>query len=285
MKNTLNQPLTLRSTVVYLVALAALAALAWGGWTVYKTITGRPPSVAEVRESIWDFLEAKTGDNEFKPPVSPDAVSNAFDSVSFTNSKGKVKVISRLQRGKLGLPETSLTAYFRTNQNAATTYEQMFRLIGQQLSVAEHLLDDGDLAQQQTGLVMAGEASGYARNNAMNLWLAARICEGYLWPNLAAVEGTNKAAFTPEALLNICDIAFKEADETNNIIRNYEHLLKRTTRPERGDVIRYRLARVYEEAGREEKALAMLRQITTFKTDRVKQEIEAVEHRLKNKTQ
>ncbi len=283
MKNPLNHPLTLRSACLYIAILALATALGWGGWTSFKRITGRPPSTAEVRDSIWDFIETKTGESGFKPPVSSSTLSNSLATASYTNAKGRVKTVTRIKRGALGLPETSLSVYFRTNQEAAGTYEQMFRLIGEQLTVAEHLLESDDLAQKQSGLVMASEASAYARNNAINLWLAARICEGFLWPNLATVEGTNQAAFAPETLLNICDAAFKEAEETNNIIRNYEYLLKRNLKVQQADAIRFRLARLYEETGQDPKALAILKQITTFKTGRVAQQIAAIEQRLKSK--
>jgi hypothetical protein len=210
-------------------------------------------------------------------------VTNAVEERSITNKNGKVKKIGRGKRNELGLPETSLSVYFRTNHATAATYGEMYRLIGQQLAVADRLLESEALAQKQSALVMASEAANYAKNNALNLWLSARVCEGYLWPNLSLVEGTNKAPFTPDVLLNICDVAFKEAGETNHVIRNYEYLIAKTVRPQQTDVARLRVARLYEEVGEDDKALATLKKITTIKNARVQQQIAAIEQRLKSK--
>lgn len=277
----LNEPLTPKRAAVYVAIIAGIALLGWGGWKVVGKITGRPPSTAEVKRSIWKFLKKETGQSEFPTEFASSSISNAVDELSITNAKGKVKKIPRKKRSELGLPETSLTAFFRTNHASAPSYNEMYKLIGQQLTIADQLLEASELEKRQSALVMASEASNYARNSAMNLWLAARICEGYLWPNFSLVEGTNKAPFTPDALLNICDIAFKEAGETNHVIRNYEYFISKTTRPNQVDVARFRLARLYEETGQDEKALATLKQITTMKNARVQQQIAALERRLK----
>ncbi len=275
----LHEPLTPKRAAIYVALIAAAALTGWGGWQLFGKITGRPPTTAEVKRSIWKFLKKETSQSEFATDFASVSVSNAMDELSITNAKGKVKKVSRSKRNELGLPETSLTVYFRTNQSAAASYNEMYRLIGQQLTIAEHLLEREELAQKQSALVMASEASTYARNNAMNLWLAARICEGYLWPNLSLVESTNKVPFTPDALLNICDIAFKEAGETDHIIRNYEYLIAKTTRPQQADVSRFRLARLYMDAGQDAKALATLKQITTIKNAKVQQTIANLEQR------
>lgn len=279
----LNEPLTPKRAATYVAILAGAVLLGYGGLRAYGKITGRPPTTAEVKRSIWKFLKKETGQSEFTTEFASASVSNAVDELSITNAKGKVKKINRRKRGELGLPETSLTAYFRTNQAAAASYNEMYKFIGQQLTIADRLLESEELPQKQSGLVMASEASNYARNNALNLWLAARICEGYLWPNLSLVESTNKVPFTPDALLNICDIAFKEAGETDHIIRNYEYFIAKTTRPQTADVSRFRLARLYMDKGDEVKALATLKQITTIKNAKVQQMIAGLEQRVGKK--
>jgi hypothetical protein len=279
----LSEPLTPKTAVVYLALCAAVIGLGWGGWWLFGKVTHRPPTTAQVRSSIWKFLKKETGDSEFPTDFASGPVTNAVQTTAFTNKAGKVKTIERGRRGEYGLPETSLTSYFRTNQAAAGTYDQMYRLIGQQLKVTENLLESPELNQKQTALVMASEASNYARNGAMNLWLAARIAEGYLWPNLSLVEGTNKVPFTPDALLNICDAAFREAGETNNIIRNYEYVIGTSSRPQQADGVRFRLARLYQETDQDAKALATLKEIKTIKNPRLEQQIAALEKRLKQK--
>jgi hypothetical protein len=280
---SLHEPLTPKKAALYVAVLAGIALLSWGGWQLFGKFTGRPPSTAEVKRSLWHYLKKETGTSEFSTEFASATVSNAVEELSITNKNGKVKKIGRRKRGELGLPETSLTAYFRTNQAAAGSYREMYLLIGQQLAVADRLLESEDVPQKQSALVMASEASTYARNNAMNLSLAARICEGYLWPNLSLVEGTNKAPFTPDALLNICDMAFKEAGETDHVIRNYEYFIARTTRPQQADTARFRLARLYLDTGEESKALATLKQIKTVKNARVEQQIAALEQKLKQR--
>lgn len=282
---SLNEPLTPRKAALSVGILAAIALLAWGAWQLYGKLTGRPPTTASVKSAIWQYLKKETGQSEFTTDLAVASVSNAITEVSVTNKNGKVKKIGRSKRSELGLPETSLTSYFRTNHAAASTYRDMYILIGQQLTVADRLLENEDLAQKQSGLVMASEAAAYAKNSAMNLWLAARICEGYLWPNLSLVEGTNKPPFTPDALLNICDQAFKDAGETDHVIRNYEFFIAKASRPQQADLARFRLARIYQEIGEDARALATLKQIKTAKNARVEQQIAALEQRLKAKRQ
>jgi hypothetical protein len=279
----LNQPLTPKSAAIVIGVLAAALLLGYGAWRVYARVTNRPPSTADVKRSIWKLLKKETGKSEFPTEFAAVAITNALDEVSITNKAGKVKKSGRTKRNELGLPETSLSSYFRTNHAAASSYGEMYRLIGEQLTLADQLLEADELKTKQSALVMASEASSYARNNAMNLWLGARICEGYLWPNLSLVEGTNKPPFTPDALLNQCDIAFKEAGETQNIIRNYEYFIVKTVRPQQADSARFRVARLYEEIGEDEKALRHLKAIKSFKNAKVEQLIAALEQKLKSK--
>jgi len=277
----LTEPLSPKRAGICLGILIALALLGWSGWKITGRITHRPPSTASVRAGIWRFLRKETGDGDFATDFAVAPASNLLETVTVTNAKGARKT-GKLKRSEIGLPETTLTAYFRTNQAQASTYDQMFRLIGQQLKLTEALLDSQDVTQKYSGLVMAGEASAYARNNAMNTWLAARICEGYLWPNLSLVETTNRVPFTPDALLAVCDQAFQDAGETENIIRNYEYLIAKGSSAQ-ADFARFRLARLYADTGREEKALVLLKELKNFKSGKVQQQIANLEQRLKNK--
>jgi hypothetical protein len=280
----LSRPLTPKTAAISVLALATLLAVSYGAWELYARLTNRPPTTSDVKQSIRRFLKKETGQSDFQTEFGPASISNAVTEVAVTNKNGKVKKNARRKISELGLPETSLTAYFRTNHAAATSYREMYQLIGQQLTIADELLESDDLSRKQSALVVASEASAYARNDAMNLWLAARICEGYLWPNLSLVESTNKPPFTPDALLNLCDIAFKEAGETQNIIRNYEYLIAKASVPQRADSARFRVARLYEEIGDEERALQHLKQIKTLKNAKVERQIAALEQRLKSKS-
>ena len=83
-----------------------------------------------------------------------------------------------------------------------------------------------------------------------------------------------------EQILNACDMAFKEAGETNNIIRNYKFLIAKSkgTQP---DISRFRLARVLEDQGDYAGALVYLRQITNTNKNRLQQTIAALEQKVK----
>ena len=283
MMGQLQKPVSKKTAATLLAVIVCAGVVSWAGWTLYGKMTGRPPSTAQVKRSVWKFLGKQAPGKKFAPAldVSSASLAAAPSVTTFTNKAGKVKTVNKANKiGKLGLPETSLSASFRTNQTQAASYEEMFRLIGEQLTVAEQLLAGPELEQQWTGLIMASEASTYARTNALNPWLGARICEGWLWPNLALVETTNNPPLTPDALLNLCDIAFKEAGETNHIIRNYEYLIAKTTRPNQADAARFRLSRLYEDAGEDAKALAMLKQIKTSKNGKLEKFITALEEKV-----
>jgi len=292
----LNHPVSDRKAIVILAAVIGVLLLTWGGWELYGKITDRPASPAEVKRAIRKYLVKKTGDKEFKAPLDITAnISNNVATVSIitvtnqvtTTNKttGRVRTSNRITKTtKTGLPETGFSAYFRTNQAQAETYEEMYRLIGQQLAVADQLLESTNIQEKFTALVMASEASDHARTNTANLWLGARICEGYLWPNLSLVQTTNRAPFTVDALLATCDVAFQEAGETNNIIRNYEYMIAKVSRsPAYVDLLRYRLAHTYQDLGQEAKAIALLKQIKNYRMNRVPQEIAYLEQRLKRK--
>ena len=299
MKSTLkqlNRPVSDRKAIFIVAAIVGALLLTWGGWKLYGKITDRPASPAEVKRAIRKYLAKKTGDKEFKPPLDVSANSSnnvatvsiitITNAVSVTNkTTGRVRTANRITKTtKAGLPETGFSAYFRTNQAQAATYEEMYRLIGQQLAVADQLIESTNIQEKFTALVMASEASDYARTNTANLWMGARICEGYLWPNLSLVQTTNRAPFTVDALLAICDVAFQEAGETNNIIRNYQYMIAKVSRsPAYVDLLRYRLAHIYQDLGQEEKAIALLKQIRNYRMNRVPQEIAFLEQRLKRK--
>jgi len=274
-----------RTTIAAGVIVALM--LGSGGWMLFGKLAGKPPTPAQVKRSIWKYLSKNAGTRNFKPSLDLETLNMAAApiTITVTNKAGVGRTVSRPAKvGKLGLPQTGLSEYFRTNQAQATSYAEMYRYIGQQLTVAEELLNATNRQRQVTGLVLATEASEQARTNAQNLWLGARICEAYLWPNLSLVEATNRGALTSDTLLAICDTAFQEAGETNNIIRNYEVMIAKVSRSAAYvDLLRYRLARIYQDLGQDEKALPLLKQIKNYRMNRVPAEITAVEQRLKKK--
>lgn len=280
MASKLNQPVSDRTVVTVIAIVVALALAGWAGRTWYRKATaGRPMAALDVKRSIWKFLAKQTGEKNFKVPRDISSNSVVPATAALTNSAGGIRTSPRLPR--VALARTGPSLYFRTNQEQAATYPEIYRFVGQQLALAEQFLASEDEAQRGMGLLMASEAVNYTRTNAMNLWLSARICEAYLWPNLALVEATNRPLMTADTLLNLCDTTFKQAGETNNILRNYELMVTKTKRP--SDSTRYRLAQLYQDAGEDAKALAQLKQTKNYKIKQVEFEIRNLEKRLSTK--
>jgi hypothetical protein len=270
--------------MVVIAIVMGVMLLGWGGWTAYGRFSGRPPSPAQVKRSIWKYLAKQSGSRKFKPDLDLSAAANlaAPSTLTITNKAGRVRAATKTGKaaGRV-LPETVFSAYFRTNQQEAGTYEQMYRLIGEQLFVADELLKSDDATRQVMALVMASEASTYSRTNVQNLWLSARICEAYLWPNLTMVETTNRNLLTPNALLDLCEAAFKEAGETNHLTTIYEHLIAKSQGTKQQlDLARFRLSRLYQGLGRDEEALKLLKEIKTLTSPKVAQDIAILERRL-----
>ena len=234
---------------------------------------------ADLKVVIRKFLKKESGVKVFTLPNEPpagevvSAVTTNITTAAATNRPGRVRTV---KVAKLGLPGSAWSTWFRTAQEQATSYQDMYRLIGQQLALADRLLTNSSTQEQVTGLVMASEASAYARTNTVNLWLGARICEAYLWPNLGMVETNKSSQLTSDALLNLCDIAFKEAGETNNIIKNYEMLLAKSPKAAQADVLHYRLGRIYMDMGENQKALAQFQQIKS-RTARMERDLGALQ--------
>jgi len=276
--------LSKKRTVVVIAIVAGVLLLGWGGWTAYGKFSGRPPTTAQVKRSIWKYLAKQTGGSKFKPDLDLSAAADFANPIkpTVTNKAGRVRAVTTTGKtaGRV-LPETTFSAYFRTNQQDAGSYEQMYRFIGEQLYVADELLKSDDATRQVMALVMASEASTYSRTNVQNLWLSARICEAYLWPNLTLVETTNRNLLTPSAVLDLCEAAFKEAGETNHLIRIYEHLIAKTQgTKQQVDLTRFRLSRLYQGLGRDEEALKLLREIKTLTSPKVAQDIAILERRI-----
>jgi hypothetical protein len=264
--------------MIVVASLLGVAVMGFGGWMIYGKLTaGQPATTAQVKRSIWKFLTKQTGDKTFKVPTDFSIGTVAATTATLTNKAGRIKTVKPL---KSGLPETSASAHFRTQHAQAASYREIYRLVGQQLTLAEQWLNSGENGQRLNAVVLASEASTYARTNAVSLWLGARICEAYLWPNLSLVETNARAGLTTETLLNICDTAFQEAGETNNMIRNCELMIAKSKRPSQLDSTRFRLAHFYQDKGEDAKALAQLKLIKNYKMTRVESEIAALEKRL-----
>jgi len=105
------------------------------------------------------------------------------------------------------------------------------------------LFKSANLRHRRVALEIARQARSDALDHAQDAWLAARICEGYLWPTGAAVETQDRRSrMHPERLLEECAAVFWQADETNNVLLNYQLCLAATDSPRQADWARAQLS-------------------------------------------
>jgi hypothetical protein len=91
---------------------------------------------------------------------------------------------------ELSQQENAFIRSGRQRASEAGSYQALYALIGEQLSAADRLLSSTNLERRRIGLGFAREACGHASDPAQNPWLAARISEAYLWPNLDLADYT-----------------------------------------------------------------------------------------------
>lgn len=281
MKRHLHEPLTKRTAAIVLAALLGLALLGWGGWHLWVKFSGRPLSISQTKRVIWKHLGQQARTKKFLLPAEAAAATvlgtgiPAPITVTTTNRPARVRAVARSSRGPLDLPETTLSEYFRTNQALAANYDAMYRFIGEELKAADAVLGSTNATRGLTALALAGEASIYARTNALDFWLSARIAEAYLWPSLAT--STNRPGATQEPVMALCELAYREASETNNMIRAYQTILARSTRTATVDNARFRLALIYIDHGRNAEALKLLKSLQSLKSAKIDREIATLE--------
>jgi hypothetical protein len=146
--------------------------------------------------------------------------------------------------------------------NEASSYEAMYHAIGQELFVAKRLLESGNREHRREGVNIALTAARHALNFVVNGRVAARICEGYVLPNLdLATDRNPRSTFNEENLLNQCAEFFRRNEEPNNVIRTYELYVASAKNPQRADWARSQIAMAYEQAGDPKNALAAIREI------------------------
>jgi len=144
----------------------------------------------------------------------------------------------------------------------ASSYDSMYKTIGEELFVAKGLLASGHPQHRRQGMTIALAVSRHAMNYAMNGGVAARICEGYILPNLDLANDTNpRSMFSAENLLRQCSDIFERNVEYNNVVRTYQMYLATVKDPKRADWARSRIGMAYQQAGDAKNALAAFREI------------------------
>lgn len=242
-----------------------------------------PPG--DAKSQIQAFLTQKTGQKQFAPAIDlelPKQVATLQSNASALEQRvttlratlrdpntnttpGRAALEQELQAAKANLQRTRGEAgrkseeldhqednYIRTvreQMHAPGSYAQLYRIIGQQLASADGLLTDPDPVRRRMGLKLAREACGHAMADSTDVWLAARICEAYVWPNVDLLDtkpGSHERAIE---LLQTSRRVFFSTDETNSVLTNYYLLLTRAPDRRAADTFRVELADWLEEKG------------------------------------
>ena len=280
----LNQPLDRRGTAKVLAMLLLVALALTGGWQFWRHYKSRPLDTADVRQAIRDYLHDQTGERSFKPlAVEASTNSNLAASGDPAAADAGAKKNKPEKLRKKSPPPSDSARLFRQQINEAPDYKTIYRVIGQGLALADQFLAAKNPAEVETALALTADACRAAHDSAVNDWLAARIAEGYLWPGLEFAGSKDARRVSPDFLLNIADDAFRDAGETNNLVRNYRLVIAHASKPGKADNIRFRLVRLLEEQSDFASALAVLRELKDTNSPAVLRRIAAVEQQLKDK--
>jgi hypothetical protein len=187
------------------------------------------------------------------------------------------------QKNLLAAQQADLSAQFRQRLYAAKTYREMYVVMGEMLTVVEDLLSRSETNQQRAGLQMAVQAGVLCStpNLVENYWLAARIGEAYVLPNRhLANEPNRKPPFTPDALVQSCIAAYRNANEPERIIPLLRENLQQAKNDKEANQARLVLAQEFEQNSQYKEALKMY-QAVTDKNRWVSNKIAAMERRVK----
>ncbi|WCJ57963.1 hypothetical protein NXS98_09505 [Fontisphaera persica] len=187
------------------------------------------------------------------------------------------------QKNLLAAQQADLSAQFRQRLNVAKTYREMYVIMGEMLTVVEDLMSRADTNQQRVGLQMAMQAGVLCStpNLVENYWLAARIGEAYVLPYRHLANDPNrKPPFTPDALVQSCIAAYRNANEPERIIPLLRENLDQAKNDKEANQARLVLAQEFEQNSRFKEALKMY-QAVTDKNRWVSNKIAAMERRVK----
>jgi hypothetical protein len=144
----------------------------------------------------------------------------------------------------------------------AASYEEMYRIIGQELFVAKRLLQSRNREHRREGLRVAMSAARHAIAHPVNGYVAARIADGFLLPNLELATDRNaRSMFHPDTFLAQCADLFRRNEEHHNAARVYRIQLARAQNSAGRDRARAQIADALHEGGEIREAIATLREI------------------------
>jgi hypothetical protein len=300
---SLNQPLSRKAIALIVGAIVLAVLMIWGGYSLFQYLNAGPQKPEKVRAQIRRYLKKQTGQKDFKTvlparltneapaPPSPMPASRAAAPTIVTNETASrppgTNTVMRLARQMaqriLGPKQSELTREFRERINAAPDYRTMYRLIGEQLWIVDQLFTNREARRIETGLLLATDTSRVALRDAVNPWLAARIGEGYLWPQVDFAASGGPGRMSVEMVLDAADEAFREAGETNNIIRNGKLLISKAGASPQAEKARVRVAKLLEEQGKYAEALSYLRGARNTNSPVIAQRLAGLEARVRQK--
>jgi hypothetical protein len=143
--------------------------------------------------------------------------------------------------------------------DSANDYHTMYRAIAEQLTLADQLLTNQ--AQQATGLRIAIEASRGALNVTEDGWLATRICEAFLLPNLKLADTKGGVGPTRDQIIIQTVKAVQTSGDFEGQVAYYRKLLKREATVHEYDWARAQCANVLYKIGKQEDAATLLQEI------------------------
>jgi hypothetical protein len=312
---SLTEPLSRRAIQRIVGCLVLVVLLVGGAYWAYHRYGSRTLTAADERELIRKYLRKQTGLKEFKttaaaevPPPVPmmtNVVTDQMLTVTETpgpngpgpNRPGANKAgpdrpgpdgpgpngpgpKKQPRRRNVTFPPNDFSSAFRRQVNEAQDYKTIYRLIGEQLWLADQRLASPDPQQKETGVLLAVEASRVALNDALNAWLASRICAGYLLP---AFDMTNAPRLSMDMLLDTSEQAFRQAVEKENLIRTYKMFLSKNSRSPRADTTRTRLANLLADREQFAEALSYVREVRNTNSPVIQQRIASWEQQLSQK--
>ncbi len=172
------------------------------------------------------------------------------------NVMAKQREVNALQNGTAG--QGKVVKEMQQQLQNAVTWEALYKALGQELWIVDTLLSQTNMALRQSGLQLADQARAQASNSGESDWLAARICECFICPNIDLADAAGRGGSSRDQLLTTVGITFRQAGETNNFIKNCELLIQTTSNAVRADYTRSQLAYAYEMMGDYENILKTL---------------------------
>jgi hypothetical protein len=215
----------------------------------------------------WERVAARRSDLQAKEDVLVPIVDDLWEfqrAWLADNNESAAGTATSLAKAR-----AQLLSNARQQISGASSYEAMYQALGQELFVAQRILASGNPEHRREGVTIALAAAQHALGFVMNGSVAARICEGYILPNLdLATDRNPRSTFNEENLLGQCADIFRRNEEPNNVVRTYEIYLAEAKNPQRADWARSQIAMAQEQAGNAKGALTAIHQIKDTNTFR-----------------